>query len=156
MNTLAENAASGNTRGRRRLARVAGLALLIIALLGALLAWFNLRGEQGVHAYGHGGWSGARETPAALIERGAYLARVGNCAGCHTAAGGAEYAGVSGKTWTSMSLQPPPRPISTLSRLLARSMICARACSTARRAPCGSVTPSTWTWARISGSVLEV
>lgn len=93
MNTLAENAASGNTRGRRRLARVAGLALLIIALLGALLVWFNLRGEQGVHAYGHGGWSGARETPTALIERGAYLARVGNCAGCHTAAGGAEYAG---------------------------------------------------------------
>jgi len=90
MNTLAENAASGNTHG------VAGLALLIIALLGALLAWFNLRGEQGVHAYGHGGWSGARETPTALIERGAYLARVGNCAGCHTAAGGAEYAGGRG------------------------------------------------------------
>lgn len=67
MNTLAENAASGSTRGRRRLARAAGLALLIIALLGALLVWFNLRGEQGVHAYGHGGWSGARETPTALI-----------------------------------------------------------------------------------------
>ncbi len=96
MNTLAENAASGNTHGRRRLARVAGLALLIIALLGALLVWLNLRGEQGVHAYGHGGWSGARETPTALIERGAYLARVGNCAGCHTAAGGAEYAGGRG------------------------------------------------------------
>ena len=94
MNTLAENAASGNTRGR--LARVGGLALLIVALLGALLVWLNLRGEQGVHAYGHGGWSGAREAPAALIERGAYLARVGNCAGCHTAAGGAEYAGGRG------------------------------------------------------------
>src|SRR5256885_10422175 len=107
MNTLAENAASGNTRGRRRLARVAGLALLIIALLGALLAWFNLRGEQGVHAYGHGGWSGARETPAALIERGAYLARVGNCAGCHTAAGGAEDAGGRGSEEHTAGLPSP-------------------------------------------------
>ena len=64
--------------------------------------------------------------------------------------------GESGNTCTSMSLQPPPRPISTLSRLLARSMIRSRACSTAMRAPYGSVMPTTCTWARISGSVLEV
>lgn len=30
---------------------------------------------------------------AALVERGAYLAVLGNCAGCHTAPGGAAYAG---------------------------------------------------------------
>ncbi len=34
--------------------------------------------------------------PAQLIERGAYLARVGNCAACHTARGGAAYAGGRG------------------------------------------------------------
>ena len=33
---------------------------------------------------------------AATIARGAYLARLGNCAGCHTAAGGAAYAGGRG------------------------------------------------------------
>lgn len=33
---------------------------------------------------------------AARIERGAYLARVGNCAGCHTAPGGRPYAGGRG------------------------------------------------------------
>jgi mono/diheme cytochrome c family protein len=31
--------------------------------------------------------------PAQLIERGAYLAKLGNCAGCHTAPGGATMAG---------------------------------------------------------------
>ena len=31
--------------------------------------------------------------PSALVERGAYLARVGNCAACHTARGGLPYAG---------------------------------------------------------------
>ncbi|HSV71867.1 MAG TPA: cytochrome c [Methylibium sp.] len=33
---------------------------------------------------------------AATVARGAYLARAGNCAGCHTARGGAEYAGGRG------------------------------------------------------------
>ncbi|MFN7781292.1 MAG: c-type cytochrome [Lysobacterales bacterium] len=32
-------------------------------------------------------------TDPALVERGAYLARIGNCAGCHTASGGEAYAG---------------------------------------------------------------
>ena len=32
-------------------------------------------------------------TAAALVERGAYLARAGNCAACHTARGGLPYAG---------------------------------------------------------------
>lgn len=37
--------------------------------------------------------SSATEDPAARQARGAYLARVGNCAGCHTAPGGAPLAG---------------------------------------------------------------
>ena len=35
-------------------------------------------------------------TDAALVARGAYLARAGNCMGCHTARGGNEYAGGRG------------------------------------------------------------
>jgi len=35
-------------------------------------------------------------TDAALVARGAYLARAGNCMGCHTARGGIEYAGGRG------------------------------------------------------------
>ncbi len=34
--------------------------------------------------------------PAALVQRGAYLARAGNCAACHTERGGADYAGGKG------------------------------------------------------------
>lgn len=36
---------------------------------------------------------GGSAAPTALVARGAYLARIGNCAGCHTAPGGAPYAG---------------------------------------------------------------
>ena len=93
MSVQVENPASASVRGRWPLL---ALVVLALVLVGLLLVWLNLRGEQGVHAYGHGGWSGSTETQAALVERGAYLARVGNCAGCHTAAGGAEYAGGRG------------------------------------------------------------
>jgi mono/diheme cytochrome c family protein len=96
MNVRTDIPAGGGLRRGRPLVRAMGLALLVLAVLGAWLAWLNLRGEQGVHAYGHGGWPGASQAPAALVERGAYLARVGNCAGCHTVAGGAEYAGGRG------------------------------------------------------------
>lgn len=56
--------------------------------LAALIAWQNLRGEAPV----------ARDpTPfdasPGLVERGRYLALAGNCAACHTARGGAPYAG---------------------------------------------------------------
>ena len=61
----------------------------VFALLAALVAWLNLRDEDPL--------TGA--TPASspdLIARGAYLARAGNCMGCHTERGGAEYAGGRG------------------------------------------------------------
>lgn len=40
-----------------------------------------------------GGDNESIATDAATIDRGAYLARIGNCAGCHTVRGGADYAG---------------------------------------------------------------
>ncbi len=70
----------------KRVLRAASIALFAVLLVAALIAWLNLRGEAPVHS---------REfmaTPA-QIEHGAYLARAGNCAACHTARGGAPYAG---------------------------------------------------------------
>jgi mono/diheme cytochrome c family protein len=70
------------------------LLLLIVVLVVLLLGWM---------LFGSGG---SRPTPPetskvaattlrdpALIARGGYLATVGDCAGCHTAQGGARYAG---------------------------------------------------------------
>ena len=53
--------------------------------------------SAGIYALNHldeGGSAGSpvASTPA-LIERGAYLALAGNCAGCHTQRGGPPYAG---------------------------------------------------------------
>lgn len=63
-------------------------ALLLAGLIAAAVAWLNLRGEQPV----------SDSVPTAppdgeQVRRGAYLARAGNCAACHTARGGAAYAG---------------------------------------------------------------
>jgi mono/diheme cytochrome c family protein len=74
-----------------RLALRAGLALLVIAMLLAAAVWvLNVRDEDPL--------DGAADAPAtvAQIERGAYLARAGNCQGCHTEHGGAAYAGGRG------------------------------------------------------------
>jgi len=67
------------------------LALALLAFFAAAVLWLNLRGEEGIPA-------DARPiagTPA-QIERGAYLARAGNCVTCHTQRGGAPYAGGRG------------------------------------------------------------
>lgn len=66
-------------------------ALLLMMLLGALVAWLNVRGEAPVDRTA---WS--VPAPAALVERGAYLARAGNCVGCHTVTGGSDFAGGRG------------------------------------------------------------
>ena len=61
----------------------AGLGV-VLAVLAATLWWLNTRGENLTE------WPAlAASTP----ERGAYLAQVGNCAGCHTERGGKPYAG---------------------------------------------------------------
>lgn len=70
----------------------AGVALAMLLLAGAaLVAWLNLRGEDPL--------TGDADTFAATPEqvtRGAYLARAGNCAACHTDRGGAALAGGKG------------------------------------------------------------
>nr|WP_233217936.1 c-type cytochrome [Roseateles chitinivorans] len=59
------------------------MALLLIAGAWARELW--LAGRPAV--------SGAEDTNPALVARGAYLARVANCAGCHSPRGGAPLAG---------------------------------------------------------------
>lgn len=74
--------------GLGRVSLVAIIALALIALLAAGIAWWSWRDDAATVS---------RPSPtagnAALVSRGAYLARIGNCAGCHTAPGGAAYAG---------------------------------------------------------------
>lgn len=66
------------------------VALTVAALGGAVLA-LNLRDEPDMAQ------AVADPAPTALqIQRGAYLARAGNCQSCHTQAGGAAYAGGRG------------------------------------------------------------
>ncbi|WP_422846387.1 c-type cytochrome [Acidovorax sp. M2(2025)] len=65
----------------------------VLAALGvaaAALVTLNLRGEEPLPAT-----ETLQSTPA-LVQRGEYLARVGNCMACHTAQGGAPYAGGRG------------------------------------------------------------
>ena len=76
------------------------LAIVLLGLLLALLAvtagvaWLNVRGEVGSEPTSTTG--AVSPAGAELITRGAYLARAGNCMGCHTAAGGPAYAGGRG------------------------------------------------------------
>ncbi|MBV8125861.1 MAG: cytochrome c [Paucibacter sp.] len=73
----------------RHIALRAALALAgAVCVLAALVAWLNVRGETPLEP------GTASPAPSAvLIERGAYLARAGNCVACHTATGGALFAG---------------------------------------------------------------
>lgn len=80
------------TRNRRwpgvLVALVALLALLGLAVMA--LPWLDRRGEPPLRPDAPGTASPADD---AAVARGAYLARAGNCAACHTARGGAPYAG---------------------------------------------------------------
>jgi len=81
-----------NARGRWRWRRIV-VALTAGALItGALLVWgWSSRTVQVNPAP-----SAALPQDGATVARGAYLARLGNCAACHTAAGGRGYAGGRG------------------------------------------------------------
>jgi mono/diheme cytochrome c family protein len=80
------------TRGLLR----ALLALVVVgALSAAAVVWLNLRGEDPLDAKQRAA-APATAASAEQIARGAYLARAGNCMGCHTARGGAAYAGGRG------------------------------------------------------------
>jgi len=65
----------------------------LVLASAAAVVWLNLRGEAPAPQL----WAapGAVVAPAspALLEKGAYLAQAGNCMGCHTVQGGAQYAG---------------------------------------------------------------
>ncbi|MBO9651506.1 MAG: c-type cytochrome [Variovorax sp.] len=69
---------------------VLGVAVTGILIAGAVVA-LNLRGEDPVDDSAF-----TLEGTSAQVERGRYLALAGNCAGCHTARGGAPYAGGNG------------------------------------------------------------
>lgn len=79
-------------RSQRRWALWLVLLALIAVLLAALVAWLNVRGEAPLERRS----AGAAAASPAVLERGAYLARAGNCIGCHTSSGGADFAGGRG------------------------------------------------------------
>ena len=80
----------------RPLRRWRGVRTAVLGLLGGLLmaaaavAWMDRTPTSGP--------STSPPADAQTLRRGAYLARVGHCAGCHTARGGKAYAGGRGLT----------------------------------------------------------
>jgi mono/diheme cytochrome c family protein len=72
-------------------ARVLLALAVLVAVAAALVAWLNVRGEEALT----GGAESFVATPE-QVARGAYLARAGNCAACHTDRGGAAFAGGKG------------------------------------------------------------
>jgi mono/diheme cytochrome c family protein len=73
------------------------LALMLLTLAAiALVAWLNVRGEADLGAIDSADTVARFTASPQQIAQGAYLARAGNCAACHTARGGADYAGGMG------------------------------------------------------------
>nr|WP_297353034.1 cytochrome c [uncultured Caldimonas sp.] len=79
-----------NTRRQVRWGVILVVTLAVVALLAALVGWLNVRGESRVDP------SRQVASSSELVKRGAYLARAGNCMGCHTTADGQAYAGGRG------------------------------------------------------------
>jgi mono/diheme cytochrome c family protein len=79
----------GMSKHRRWLTALATL-LAAVTLAALAVFWLDGRGESPLRPDAPGTASPA---DAAAVARGAYLARAGNCAACHTARGGAPYAG---------------------------------------------------------------
>ena len=75
---------------KKLLTGLAGAVCVLVAA-AALVTWLNLRDEVDVDAP-----VAALAAGDSLLARGAYLARAGNCASCHTARGGPSYAGGRG------------------------------------------------------------
>lgn len=69
--------------------RLSVLAALLLALAAAVW-WLNVRGD------GDLGDAALGDSSPAWVERGAYLARAGNCQDCHTPRGAAPYSGGRG------------------------------------------------------------
>jgi mono/diheme cytochrome c family protein len=68
--------------------RLALALVAVLALLSALVAWLNFRGEDPIPDN-----APAFSPSVEQVQRGEYLARAGNCVACHTARGGAPYSG---------------------------------------------------------------
>jgi mono/diheme cytochrome c family protein len=75
----------------RRLLYLAIFLAVVAIMAGLAILGLNLRGEDPLPKTPE-----AFSASPAQVERGRYLALAGNCAGCHTARGGAEYAGGMG------------------------------------------------------------
>ena len=71
--------------------RIAAMLLVLALAAAALVAWLNVRGEDALV----GDANSFVATPE-QVARGAYLARAGNCAACHTDRGGAAMSGGKG------------------------------------------------------------
>jgi mono/diheme cytochrome c family protein len=71
---------------RKALLRAGAALLSLCVLAAALVAWLNSRDEAPLT-------NEQVEITPAVIKRGEYLARVGNCMGCHSAPGAAPLAG---------------------------------------------------------------
>ena len=78
-------------RPRLTWARFVALLALLLLVAAAVVAWLNVRGEDALT----GDANSFVATPE-QVARGAYLARAGNCAACHTDRGGAAFAGGKG------------------------------------------------------------
>ncbi len=76
----------------RHSAWIGSLLVLVSAVLVVMVVVLNQRDEPDMHAT----VPDSAEPTMQQVERGAYLARVGNCRSCHTQPGGAEYAGGKG------------------------------------------------------------
>lgn len=72
---------------RPKVKRIAASVVALAAAAVALVAYLGLREDAGSKP------QTATEDTQALLARGAYLARAGDCQACHTARGGADFAG---------------------------------------------------------------
>jgi mono/diheme cytochrome c family protein len=82
------------SRSARWALQVGGVVVLIALLLAATVVYLNIRGESNVADTAPLSSASTRPMPsAAQIDRGRYLAQVGNCAGCHNNPGAAPYGG---------------------------------------------------------------
>lgn len=70
------------------LIRAVGGVIGLLLVATAVVWWLNVRGEEPISAV-----QADRATTPEQIERGAYLARAGNCSACHTERGGPPYSG---------------------------------------------------------------
>ena len=77
-------------KNARRLLQWVSGTLATVGVAAAAIVALNLRGEAPLPT------AETLQTTPALVAQGAYLARVGNCMACHTAQGGAPWAGGRG------------------------------------------------------------